>query len=73
MYIFVDPGKSGWYFSPMSGPLLFIAGMISIISGGVFDYPLASVSTILGAFVFPVFTYIISCLIYWGFTKFVKK
>jgi len=62
--MFVDPGGFVWTLMPLSGPLLFFAGVLNlVINGGRFYSPSTFVDIVLWLLVYPSLSYFLGCLI----------
>jgi len=66
--MFVDPGGFMWTLIPLSGPLLFIAGVMNlVIDGGRFYSPSTFVDIVLWLLVFPSLSYFLGCLVLYAY------
>lgn len=72
-FMFVDYGGTGWHFIPFSGPLVFFAGILTIIFEPKFYSQLQLITFILNMVVFPITSYLLSCLSIWIYDKAKKK
>ncbi len=75
IFMYVDEGGTGWHFITFSGPIMFLVGILSIFDFESILYSkLELISSILKNIVlFPLVSYLLSCLSIWIYDKVNKK